>query len=137
MSFSMRGQANANALTNLVANFRRGVMGGGAAAVRIITDRARQGMQEGPHSGFHYRSLPNRSSAPGEYAANQSGRAMGSIGGTNSLWQMRVWMRAPHAGYIEEGTSRMGARPTLGNAVRDTDEQVRATLGEFVWIAIR
>lgn len=126
-------------------------MAGGARVVRIVTERAREGMT-GPHSGRHYTNsfrtigtgpgrrifpvaggLPNQSSAPGEYSASQSGAMLGSIGGSNSLWQIRVWINAPHARYQEYGTDRMAERPTMGNAIRDTHEQVATELGQTVW----
>lgn len=138
MSFTVRGEAAANSsLTNLVANFRRGVLGGGSAAIAIVVRRAQIGMINGPHSGIKYARLPNRSSAAGEYAANQSGRMLGSISGTNSLMQMRIQATAPHAGYLEYGTSRMAPRPVIENAVRDTEHEVYSVLGQFVWVAIR
>lgn len=152
MSFSVRGASALTGLASLSYNFRRGVLGGGSRAVQIITDRAREGMTSGPHSGTHWQTsfrtrgfgagrqvfpvpggLPNRSSAPGEYAATQSGAMLGGIGGRNSLTQMQVWIRAPHAGYVEYGTDRMGARPTMSNAIRDTHGQVEAVLGQTVW----
>lgn len=138
MSFTVRGEAAANSsLVNLVANFRRGVLGGGHAAIALVVRRAQIGMVNGPHSGIKYARLPNQSSAPGEYAANQSGRMLGSIGGSNSLMSMRIWATAPHAGYLEYGTSRMAARPVIENAVRDTESEVTQVLGQFVWRAIQ
>jgi HK97 gp10 family phage protein len=137
MSFTVRGEAAANsALANLVLNFRRGVMGGGRAAIDIVVRQAQVSMINGPHSGIKYARLPNQSSAPGETAANQSGRMLGSIGGTNSLMSMRVYATAPHAAYLEFGTSRMAPRPVIANAVRDSQNQVTAVLGQFVWRAI-
>lgn len=138
MSFTVRGEAAANSsLVNLVANFRRGVLGGGHAAIAIVVRRAQIGMINGQHSGIKYVRLPNQSSAPGEYAANQSGAMLASIRGTNTLLQMRIEATAPHAGYLEYGTSRMAARPVIENAVRDTESEVTQVLGQFVWRAIR
>jgi len=134
MGFMVRGEADANrVLLNLKANFQRAILGGGNEAVILITNRARQGMIEGPHSGRQYPRLPNQSSSAGEYAANQSGSMMGSIGGSNSLMRIAIWATAPHAGYVEFGTSKMGARPTVGGAIRDTEGQVEAIMGSWVW----
>jgi HK97 gp10 family phage protein len=138
VSFTVRGEAAANSsLANLALNFRRGVMGGGRAAIDIVVRQAQIGMINGPHSGIKYARLPNTSSAPGESAANQTGRMLGSIGGTNSLMSMRIYATAPHAGYLEYGTRRMAPRPVIANAVRDSEAQVHAVLGNFVWRAIQ
>lgn len=138
MSFSVRGEAAAlSVLGRLAQNFRRGVLGGGRAAIDIVVRRAQVGMINGPHSGIHYPRMPNRSSAPGEYAANQTGTMLGSIQGTNTLFQMRISASAPHAGFIEFGTSRMAPRPPVANAIRDTEPQVTAILGQWVWRAIQ
>lgn len=134
MSFTVRGEAAAlGRLSQLAQHFRRGVLGGGRAAIDIVVRRAQVGMINGPHSGVHYPRLPNRSSAPGEYAATQSGTMLGSIQGTNTFLQMRISADAPHAGYLEFGTSRMAPRPVIANAVRDTEGQVQAIIGDWVW----
>ena len=65
-----------------------------------------------------------------------TGALVASIGGSNSLWQMRVWARARHAGFQEFGTSRIAPRPNIANAVRDSDAQVTAVLGQWTWRAI-
>lgn len=155
MSFTVRGEAAANnALRNLAQNFRRGVLGGGHAAVAIVVRTAQQGILNGNKSGRVYTTFfrtnratggifpvgnrsPHKASAPGEYSANDTGQLVSSIGGTNSLLQMRVWARAPHAGFQEFGTRKMGARPNIANAVRDSEPQVTAILGTWVWRAVR
>lgn len=154
MSFTVRGEAAANsALQRLGQNFRRGVLGGGHAAVAIVVRTAQQGILNGGKSGRVYTTFfrtgrnggvfpvgsrpAHQASAPGEYSANDTGALVASIGGTNSVFQMRVWARAPHAGFQEFGTSRMGARPNIGNAVRDSEPQVHAILGQYVWRAIQ
>jgi hypothetical protein len=153
VSFSVRGEAAANSsLQRLAQNFRRGVLGGGHAAVAIVVRTAQQGILNGGKSGRVYTTFfrtgrnggvfpvgtrpPHRASAPGEYSANDTGSLISSIGGRNSLTQMRVWARAPHAGFQEYGTSRMAPRPNIANAVRDSGPQVTAVLGQWTWRAI-
>jgi hypothetical protein len=72
-------------------------------------------------------------SAPGETHANLSGRLRRSIGwkvsGTHEMeWGYGVVQKkdeAPYyAPYVEEGTTRMDARPSLGNAVRVVGDRV-------------
>jgi hypothetical protein len=162
LSFTVRGEAAANgALNRLAQNFRRGLLGGGHAAVAIVVRTAQQGILNGGKSGKVYTTFfrtnrktgaifavgnrsPHKASAPGEYSANDTGALVGSIGGINTLFQMRVWARAPHAGYQEFGTppnfggfGGMKPRPNIGNAVRDSEPQVTAVLGQYTWRAIQ
>jgi hypothetical protein len=152
MAFSIRGRPASQGLGGLVANFRRGLLGGGHAAVGIVVRHAQHGILSGPKSGrvyttyfrtgnggvFPVGSRPaHQASAPGEYSANDTGALAASIRGTNTLFRMTVSANAPHAAYQELGTSRMAPRPNLGNAVRDTEGQVYTVLGDFVWRAVR
>jgi hypothetical protein len=150
VSFTVRGEAAANtALQRLRQNFRRGVLGGGYAATAIVVRTAQNGILNGSKSGRVYTTFfrtgknggvfpvgsrpAHHASAPGEYSANDTGALVSSIGGSNSFLQMRVWARAPHAGFQEYGTSRFAPRPNIANAVRDSDTQVTAVLGQYVW----
>lgn len=149
MSFSVRGQSNLNGLQRLVQEFRRGVLGGGNAAVAIVVRRAQEGIRSGPHSGRVYTTYfrtgrnggvfpvgtrpAHQASAPGEYSANDTGDLANSISGTNSLFQMRIFATSPHAAFQEDGTSRMQPRPNIKNAVRDTLPEVRQVLTNYVW----
>ena len=148
MGYTVRGEAAANSsLKNLSQNFKRGILGGGSAAVAIVVRTAQQGILNGGKSGKVYTTFfrtsgfgsnrrvfavgqrpPHQASAPGEYSANDTGDLVSSIGGSNSLMQMRVFANSPHAEYQEEGTDRMAARPNIGNAVRDSETQVTAIL---------
>jgi hypothetical protein len=152
MSYEVRGESAATSiLANLAQNFRRGVMGGGHAAVGLVVRQAQQGILNGSKSGRVYTTYfrsgprgvfpvgsrpPHQASAPGEYSASDTGALAASISGSNTIMQMRVSATAPHAGYQEYGTSRMQARPNIGNAVRDSEGAVTAVLGQWVWRAI-
>lgn len=154
MSFSVRGETAANTkLKNLGQEFKRGLLQGGHAAVAIVVRTAQQGIANGSKSGRTYTTFfrtgrnggvfpvgsrpAHKASAPGEYSANDTGKLFASIGGTNSLFQMRVYANAKHAGYQEYGTKKMGARPNIGNAVRDSNVMVTEVLGRYVWVAIQ
>lgn len=152
MSFSVQGGAALTGLAGLQWQFRRGLLAGGARTVQIVTNRIHQGMQGG-HSGMHWTNsfrtsgtgggrrvfpvggpgLPRQSSAPGEYAATQSGRMEGSLYGRNTFTRIEIGMTAPHAAYVEHGTDRMGARPTVYGGVRDTLPLVTDALGRTIW----
>lgn len=60
----------------------------------------------GSHSGVHYPNLPNRSSAPGEFPATQSGRMLGSQYTEASETEVTHGTTAAHSVYML-GTSRM------------------------------
>lgn len=154
MSFSVRGETAANTkLKNLSQEFKRGLLQGGHAAVAIVVRTAQQGIANGSKSGRTYTTFfrtgrnggvfpvgtrpAHKASAPGEYSANDTGKLFASIGGSNTLFQMRVWATAPHAGYQEYGTKKIKPRPNIGNAVRDSDAMVNAVLGQYTWIAIQ
>jgi HK97 gp10 family phage protein len=154
MSLTIRGEvASAGTFNRLVREFRRGVLGGGHAAVAIVVRQAQQGILNGSKSGRVYTTYfrtgrnsgvfpvgtrpAHRASAPGEYSANDTGALAASVVGTNTLFRMTVSANAPHAGFQEWGTSRMAPRPNLGNAVRDSEPRVFSILGDYVWRAIR
>lgn len=152
MSFSVQGGSALTGLGSLQWQFRRGLLAGGARTIQIVTNRIHQGMQGG-HSGIHWThsfrtrgtgpgrhvfpvggpGLPRQSSAPGEYAATQSGAMESSLYGRNTFTRIEIGMTAAHARYVEYGTDRMGARPTVYGGVRDTLPMVQETLGRTVW----
>ncbi len=81
-----------------------------------------------PRSGRVYRIRRGKTrrrhiaSRPGESPANISGNYRRSAGfqirGAN---EMQFGAGAEYAGFLENGTSKMAARPGLGNAVKDTE----------------
>lgn len=81
-----------------------------------------------PRSGRVYKIRRGRTrrrhvaSQPGETPANISGDYRRSadfqLRGAN---EMLFGAEAPYAGFLENGTSKMAARPGLGNAVKDTE----------------
>lgn len=72
-------------------------------------------------------------SAPGETHANQSGRLRKSIGWKVNGAQMRfgygVTREAPeYADWVEFGTKKMEARPSLQNAIKETNRNTEQEL---------
>ena len=61
------------------ARIQAAISQAGNMAGQEIVKRARDGILSGAKSGRHYPGLPNQSSAPGEYSANQSGDLLNSI----------------------------------------------------------
>ncbi len=81
-----------------------------------------------PRGGRVYRirrgktSRRHTASQPGETPANISGTYRKGIGyQIRGAMEMQFGNSAEYAGFLENGTSKMAARPGLRNAVRDTE----------------
>ena len=117
--------------TRLQQVFRRGFI----TYMQALQRRANREILHGKKSGRVYRVRVNgrvrnhRASAPGETHANLSGRLRRSLS-----WKVHGWQRAEfgygvasnasnvapvYAPFVEFGTSRMAARPSLQNTVVD------------------
>jgi len=106
-------------------------------AGRILVRQAQNGILAKDKSGriyLHPDGGTYRASAPGQYSANVTGELLNSINysvaGATSL---TFYADAKHAGYQEDGTTRMQARGNLGNAIRDTTGQVHQVLAYVSW----
>ncbi len=73
----------------------------------------------GPHSGIHYPRMPNRSSAPGEFPATQSGRLLGGTKQETRANEVEVGSTAAHARFLR-GTKRMAPRKMFAEAMQET-----------------
>jgi hypothetical protein len=135
MGFSQKGSLDG--LQSLGARMRSAKREAGHMIGSALVKRAREGIVNPPKSGKHYARLPNQSSAPGEFSANQTGRLLNSI-----AWRMSgadylsFYATADHAGYQEFGTSKMGTRPNLKMAIDSSDGLIRNLLEQLVWKAI-
>ncbi len=123
----MKQSGDFSGIEQLGARMRAGMTEAGHMVGDALVKRVRDGIVSGAKSGKHYASMPNQSSAPGEYSANQTGDLLNSIGyrmsGHNYL---TFYATSDHAGFQEYGTSKMGARPNLKNGhrrVRGSDPQ--------------
>lgn len=77
-------------------------------------------------------SKNHQSSAAGESPANISGFYRKSIGYNVSSSELRFGNSAEYAGYLELGTSRMKARPGLGNAVKVNERNILRDLTDGI-----
>lgn len=66
----------------------------------------------------------HQASAAGESPANRTGLYRRSVGFIVQGTQLAFGDSAPYAGHLETGTSRMEARPGLGNAVRASERDI-------------
>ena len=104
----------------LPQQFRKAVRRGHIRNGRELSKILKAGIKNPPKSGVKYRSLPNRSSAVGEYPANQSGNLMKSVkwkvGGLRLL--VGYGTEARYGRFLELGVrGRMGPRPGLQTTV--------------------
>ena len=82
----------------------------------------------GPHSGRKYPNLPNRSSAPGEFPATQSGRLMASTGQETGPDRVEVGATVKHARFLRAGTRKMAPRKMFAEALHEAN---RPPIGRF------
>lgn len=81
-----------------------------------------------PGHGRKYKSLPNRSSAPGETPAPQSGELRQNwddetIVAGNSVTS-RIKSNEKHAEYLEGGTKKMGKRPFVNQIKTKAEPEI-------------
>lgn len=92
-----------------------------------------------PRSGKVYKVRRGRStrkhtaSSPGETAANLSGNYRKAIGyQLRGSSEMNFGNDAEYAGFLENGTSKMKARPGLKNAVNETEGEALSSAAHLV-----
>ncbi|MDX2308079.1 MAG: hypothetical protein NW216_07570 [Hyphomicrobium sp.] len=130
--FSVEGEGRVLGQLDAAAeNFRVGLMQASHMAGQVLVRTVQGGMQ-GAGGGRVYGS--HQASAPGGYSAIRTGQLYGSadyeVSGANML---RFGVGATHGIYQELGTSKMAARPNLGNAVRDAGSTVENLLGQVTF----
>ena len=93
-----------------------------------------------PGSGRKYKSLPNRSSAPGETPAPQSGELRQNwddetiIGGNRVT--SRIKSNAKHAEYLENGTSKIASRPFIDPIKEKAEPEIEKIYGSDFKVSI-
>jgi hypothetical protein len=132
-AFETRGEGPAlAALAATPARFNSGVAKAAAMAGGIVTRRIKQDIESGTKSGRLYPGR-QRSSAPGESAANQSGGLARSFGYTASATELHVGSNSKIAKILEGGTSRMKPRPSLKLGADETQSTTHQVLGSEVF----
>lgn len=120
--------------------FRLGLTQAGNMVGQELVKRVKTGMLTGPKSGRIYarRGGTYQASAPGEYSAVVSGDLIGSINyRMQGIEYLAFYATSDHAGYQEDGTSKMAARENLKRAIRESDPVITGILDQVVWRAIR
>lgn len=100
----------------------------GAQATKVLRNTELE-VLSGSRGGKKYKRLPNRSSAPGEPPASQSGDLMEYWNEDTLVEGNRVISRiksdTEYAKYLDEGTSRMAARPIKKPITEKAEPQIR------------
>lgn len=107
---------------------------------RTLVKHVGDGMKNGPKSGRTYRHPKGgtyQASAPGEYSAVVTAKLIGSINyavkGTSAI---SFYATAPHAGYQEDGTSKMEPRENLWRAIQEQDGFIASVIDVTIARAI-
>lgn len=109
-------------MTNIVANTKFGIQRGlfrlGKDLVKSFNAETKK-RKSGNLYSVRGRSRKVRASAAGESPAVRTGKYKKAVGYKISGSVMRFGNSVEYAGFLETGTSRMKARPGLGNALKD------------------
>ena len=132
MTFSVKGEDALDKLTRLPSEMDIGVSQAAELAGQALVRQAQAGITSPPKSGRVYGA--HQASAPGEYSANKSGDLLNSVDyEVSGKEYISFHATSGHAGYQEDGTSKMAARPNLGNALRDADAEVTSLIGQIIF----
>jgi hypothetical protein len=93
---------------------RKAVRRGSIRNAKELAEILKEGIKNPPKTGVKYSSLPNRSSASGEYPATQSGRLLNSVKWRSSGLGFKLGYKVKHGRFVELGTKRrIAPRPGL------------------------
>lgn len=110
------------------ADIDEGVIHGFLAKAAKESEAAFKAGMTGGHSGVKYPQLPNRSSAPGEYPANQFGPLMASIDTDVGSREFTIGSNVFYSIFLRQGTSKMRRRRMSDDAMQEGTERARSLL---------
>lgn len=117
-------------------NTRRGIRQFWFALGKALLKSFNRSVLARPRAGRVYQSRRGRrhtASLAGESPANRTGVYRKSAGfQLRGAMEMQFGAAAEYAGFLENGTSRMRARPGLGNAVSSVEGEAIATASELI-----
>lgn len=100
------------------------------AAAHESEDAFRTGLASSK-SGIHHPGLPRRSSAPGEYPANQRGALRSSISSVVGSDEMTVGSNVFYSIFLRGGTRFMARRKMSDDALKEGVPRARSVLKGF------
>lgn len=136
ISVNVSGQRRAEgSLRNGPARFQAALPRAMHMAGTLLVQKTKTEIMNGSKSGRMYGS--HQASAGGEYSAFLSGEQLHGIDyAVQGPRQFEFGASAPHAVYLELGTSKMEAREDLGQSVRSEQAAVTRVLGQIPYVAL-
>ena len=111
---------------NIDRHSRKAIRRGSIRNARGMVKILKEGLQNPPKSGVKYKSLPNKSSAPGEYPATQSGTLLKSVKSRSVGLGFKFGYGAKHGKFLELGTKRrIAPRPGIQTTVNRNVQTMR------------
>lgn len=123
----------------LEARIRAAAMGGVIDGAEQVRDEAIRSMTQDPKSGRKHSGLPNRSSAPGESPARQSGNLINQIALREDVSRLAVVINsgAAYAAALEFGTETMAPRPVMRPSLAKMVPEIEQAVRERVMAALK
>lgn len=122
-------------MTNIEANTKFGIERGlfrlGKDLIQSFNAETKK-RKSGILYGVAGRKRRVRASAAGESPAVRTGKYKRSVGYKISGTTMRFGNSVEYAGFLETGTSRMKARPGLGNALKDNQRNGLLSISDSI-----
>lgn len=99
---------------------------------QISVDYTRHILNTGQKTGRQYKSLPNRSSAPFQAPATQTGRLARSVEYvSNGADRLEVGDTVDYGKFLEDGTRRMKPRPHLLVTANEKASELRSIMDKI------
>lgn len=101
----------------------------------LLVNKLQYMIRNGPRTGrvYTFRGRKHQASAPGEVPANRTGKLANSVRYEATAHHTLVFGEdAEYAGWLENGTKKMGARPHLRVAVNEMQTVTMQTLVKFI-----
>jgi HK97 gp10 family phage protein len=126
-------------IEGIMARARQGALIGVMNGAEMVRTEAIRTMTSEAKTGRKYPGLPNRSSAPGESPARQSGRLIAGIDIRPEPAALRAVVNAStaYAAALEFGTQKMAPRPFMRPALAAKKAEIEREISARVAEAIR
>lgn len=123
----------------LEARIRAGAMVGVINGAEMVREEAIRSMTQDPKTGRKHSGLPNRSSAPGESPARQSGMLIANIDVYDEPARLAAIIRSgqSYAAALEFGTETIAPRPVMRPSLAKMKDAIEDAVRMQVEAALR